>query len=40
MRSYGTIDFSRDHNGKIAGSAMNAGGNLRDLKFSKRQENR
>jgi CubicO group peptidase (beta-lactamase class C family) len=40
MRSYGTIDFSRDPNGKIAGFRINAGGNLKDLRFSRRQEER
>lgn len=35
-RSYGTVDFSRDDGGKIAGFAINGGPDLRNLKFSKR----
>jgi len=36
VRSYGTIEFSRDDNGKIAGFAIHAGDNLKNLKFGKR----
>jgi len=35
MRCYGTIGFSRDDNGKITGFSINAGGNLKDLRFSR-----
>ena len=35
MRSYGTIEFSRDGNGRIAGFALHAGDNLKNLKFTK-----
>jgi hypothetical protein len=36
IRSYGTMEFSRDNNGKIAGFALHAGDNLKNLKFCKR----
>ncbi len=36
VRSYGTIEFSRDDKGKIAGFAIHAGDNLKNLRFSKR----
>ncbi len=36
IRSYGTIEFCRDDNGKTAGFAVHAGDNLGNLRFSKR----
>lgn len=36
IRSYGTIEFCRDDGGKIAGFAIHAGDNLKNLQFSKR----
>ncbi len=36
IRSYGAIEFSRDPNGKIAGFALHAGEDLKNLRFSKR----
>jgi len=35
MRSYGTIEFSRDDTGKITGFVMNGGPDLIDLRFSR-----
>jgi len=40
MRCYGTIHFTRDNKGKIEGFAINVGPDLKDLRFSKWQENR
>jgi hypothetical protein len=36
IRSYGGIEFSHDANGKIAGFALQAGGDLKNLRFRKR----
>jgi CubicO group peptidase (beta-lactamase class C family) len=36
VRSYGTLEFSRDPNGKIAGFALHSGGNFHNLRFSRR----
>jgi CubicO group peptidase (beta-lactamase class C family) len=36
VRSYGMVEFSRDDNGKIAGFTLHAGGDLKNLRFSKR----
>jgi hypothetical protein len=36
IRSYGAREFSRDPNGKIAGFALHAGDDLKNLRFSKR----
>lgn len=36
IRSYGTMEFCRDGSGKIAGFAIHADHNLKNLKFSKR----
>jgi hypothetical protein len=36
VRSYGTLEFSRGANGKIAGFALHSGGNFKNLRFSKR----
>jgi len=36
IRSYGTMEFCRDDSGKIAGFAIHADHNLKNLKFSKR----
>jgi hypothetical protein len=36
IRSYGTIEFCRDDGGKVAGFAIHAGDNLKNLQFSKR----
>jgi CubicO group peptidase (beta-lactamase class C family) len=33
MRSYGTVEFSRDENGRIAGFTVTTGPDLNDLKF-------
>ncbi len=39
MRCYGTIHFRRDDKGKVTGFAINAGPNLKDLKFSRLEKN-
>ncbi len=35
VRSYGTVEFSRDDHGKVAGFALHAGDNFKNLRFSK-----
>ncbi len=35
VRSYGMMEFSRDINGRIAGFALHAGDNLKNIRFSK-----